>query len=339
MWRWIILSVWAHLALHLEAAQPLSTNRAQVTVVQNSSATSLFIADPPTVRRMVDKGITAFTGKPSIQAAWRSLVATNDIVGIKVHSAPGSMVGTRPAVVEAVIQSLQEAGFPASQILIWDKRRYDLRSAGWPELADKLGVRCLAASEIGWDASKYYENPLLGRPLFDELEFDKKGEGVGRRSHLSRLITQKMTKIISVAPALNHNQAGVIGHLLGLGLGSFDNTLRFESHPDRLAESIPELVATPELFDRLVLCLTDALICQYRGEDRTLLHYAIALNELRFSKDPVALDVLVQADLENARKANPTDGEKPVKTELFNNCELLELGVADPKRIIVTNTP
>jgi hypothetical protein len=126
--------------------------------------------------------------------------------------------------------------------------------------------------------------------------------------------------------------------VLGLAFGSFDNTLRFENHPDRIAENVPELFATPEIFDRIALCITDALICQYRGEDRTLLHYTVALNELRISKDPVALDVLTIADIDHARRTNPTDGEKSFKSELYNNTELLELGTADLKRIQVNRT-
>lgn len=316
-----------------------STNTTAVTAVQNPAATSTYVANPDVVRTMVERGLLAFTAKPTLREAWASLVSSNDVIGIKVFSAPGPLSGTRPAVVEAVVQTLIASGHSPSKIVLWDKRRYELRGAGWPEIADRLGIRCIAAAEAGWEASKFYENPLLGRPLFDELEYDKKADGVGRRSHLTRLLTRDVTRIISIAPSLNHNHAGVSGHVLGLAYGAFDNTLRFENNPDRISETVPELLATPELIDHLALCITDALICQYRGEDRTLLHYTVALNELRFSRDPIALDALTLVDIENARKSNPTDTEKPFKSELYNNTELLELGVADPKRIQVTRVP
>ncbi len=77
------------------------------------------------------------------------------------------------------------------------------------------------------------------------------------------------------------------------------------------------------------------MICQYRGEERTLLHYSATLNELRFSKDPVALDTLAFADIERFRKQNPADGEKGLKTDLFTNASILELGVADTNMIKV----
>ena len=320
----------------IASAAPTTTNGvSRVTAIHNPRATSNFIPDPGVVSSMVDRGLIQFTGQATLADAWKTIATTNDVIGIKILSGPGTLSGTRPAVVEAIVRSLLAAGYSAQRIVIWDKRRHDLRSAGWNEFSERMGIRCVAAAEAGWDASKYYENPLLGRPLFDELEYDRKSEGVGRKSHLSRLLTREVTKIISITPALNHNQAGVNGHVMGLAFGSFDNTLRFENHPDRIAETVPELLATPEIFDRIALCITDALICQYRGEDRTRLHYTVALNELRFGKDPVALDALSIVDMEHARRSNPTDGEKPFKSELYNNTELLELGIADPKRIQV----
>jgi hypothetical protein len=54
----------------------------------------------------------------------------------------------------------------------------------------------------------------------------RKGEGVGRRSFVSKLLTQDITKLINVTPMLNHNSAGVTGHLYSLAFGSVDNVYR-----------------------------------------------------------------------------------------------------------------
>jgi hypothetical protein len=99
---------------------------------------------------------------------------------------------------------------------------------------------------------------------------------------------------------------------------------------------VPEIYALPSLSDHVVLNIVDALICQYEGEERSLLHYSTVLNQLRFSRDPVALDVLSIQELDAARKAVSAP---PVKanSDLFGNAELLELGVSDLKRIRVYN--
>ena len=79
---------------------------ARVVVVHDSDATEAFGAIPEKIPPMVEKGLTLLTGKSTQAEAWRSLLSTNDIVGIKVHSQPGARSGTRPAVVAAVVQGL-----------------------------------------------------------------------------------------------------------------------------------------------------------------------------------------------------------------------------------------
>jgi hypothetical protein len=94
----------------------------------------------------------------------------------------------------------------------------------------------------------------------------------------------------------------------------------------------------PALSDRVVLNITDALICQYEGSERGLLHYSGVLNQLRFSRDPVALDVLSIKELDRQRRAAEAPEVKP-DLDLYNNAALLELGVNDPKKIQVDTLP
>lgn len=305
---------------------------ARVVIVEDTLATADYIAQPAIVRRMVEDGVMRLTDTDQPAAAWRRLVATNDRVGIKVFSGPGRFSGTRPAVVDAVARGLMAAGLPATNIIIWDRTLVDLRLAGFTDLATQLGVQVAASADAGYDASHFYDTSLLGRLVFGDLEFGQKGEGVGRKSFVSKLVTGGMTKIISVAPMLNHNATGVAGNLLNLTLGSVDNLLRFEGDRDRLFTAIPEIYALPVLGDRVVLNITDGLVCQYEGGERGLLHYSVALNELRFSTDPVALDVLSVRELERHRQPARPGGATNFM-ELFRNASLVEIGVSEPTSI------
>jgi hypothetical protein len=300
-------------------------------VVEDSAATVSFVPQAGAIRGMVESGITAFTGKKDEKAAWLSLVSTNDKVGIKVFSAAGAS-GTRIPVVEAVIKGLLNAGLNPRQITVWDRRLGELRQAGYFDLAERLGVRIAGALEAGYDEKQYYETALLGRLVYGDSEFGKTGEEIGRRSYVSKLVTSNMTKIISIVPLLNHNLTGTAGHLSGMALGSVDNILRFEADPDRLGGAIPEIYALEPIADHVVLNIVDALISQYQGEERSLLHYSTAMNELWFSKDPVALDVLSIRELSRQRKEA---GAPPLRANLdiFTNAALLDLGVADPTKI------
>lgn len=314
--------------------------RAKVFVAGDTGATSAFVPDVAVTRQLVRRSLLAFTGKESTAAAWRFLVSSNDVVGFKVTSAPGTLIGTRPAVVEALVSSLIESGHPATNIVLWDRDPRDLRTAGFVSLAQRLGVRVAATTEIGWDAAKFYESPILGKLVFGDLEFSKGDRfAVGKRSHVSLLLTKTLTRIITVAPLLAHNSAGVNGHLLSLAFGSVDNIYRFDGDPGRTAETVPEICALDDLMPKVVFGVSDALVGQVRGDDTARLHDTVALNEIRISADLVALDRLALADIETARNSYPIAGEKPFKTDLYVNAELLDMGVAELKRIDVVRAP
>jgi hypothetical protein len=287
---------------------------------------------------MVDRAITNLTAKGTVAEAWRSLARTQDVVGVKVYSAPGPNSGTRPAVVAAVVEGLLAAGVPARHIIVWDRQAIDLRLAGFYELAERYGVRVEGAAETGYDEKTYYDALPLGNLIWGDLEFGRKSETLGRKSFVAKLLTQEITKTINVTPLLNHNLAGVSGNLYGLAMGGVDNVVRFESSPERLAEAVPEIYAMAPLSDHVVLSITDALLCQYEGGDRGLLHYSAVLNQLRFSVDPVALDVLSIQELDQQRQAAGAPAVKP-NLELYSNAAELQLGVNDPKRIQVETLP
>jgi hypothetical protein len=283
---------------------------------------------------MVREGLTALTGKTNETEAWLSMVNPEDVVGIKVFSAPGPDIGTRPVVVEAVVEGLKEAGIPAEQIVVWDKRASALRRAGFFEFTHRLGIRVMAGELAGYDEEAFYETPLVGTPAFGDREFGREGDGVGRKSYFTKLVTGDVTRIISIAPLLNHPEAGVTGTLFSLAMGSVDNTRRFEVSAGELSRAVPEVYADPQIYDKAILHITDALICQYEGEQKAWLHHAAQVNELWFGRDPVALDLKALQELE-ARRRQAGASERNVNRELYENAALLQLGTADPAGVQV----
>jgi len=315
-------------------AQSENLQRSKVVVVKDAQAIEAYKTRPERIQAMLDRGMTNITSRPTPAEAWRSLLSTNDVVGIKVFSLPGPNSGTRPAVVAALVEQLLAAGLPATNIVVWDRQSVDLRLAGYYELVRNYGIRVAGSMQSGFDITNVYENPLLGNLVWGDFEFGSKGEGVGRKSYVSKLVSQQLTKIINVSPLLNHTLAGVSGNLYGLASGSVDNITRFETDSERLARTLPEIYALPSLSDRVVMNIVDALICQYEGGERGLLHYSTVINEIRISKDPIALDVLSIQELDRQRQMSGTAKPKS-SMELYDVAALLELGVSDPKRIDV----
>ncbi len=327
----ICLAAW-----QLHAADAPGDRRPLVVNVENPAAVSDFEPNTTLVQSMVDQGITALTGRTNLVAAWQSLVSTQDVVGIKVFSGAGMLSGTRPAVVTAVIQGLLAAGVPPPHIVIWDKHAYDLRDAGYFDLAAQLGVLAVGSAESHYDPTNYYlpDTVVIGSLVWGDSEFGKTNEGVGRKSFVTRIVSRQITKIINIAPLLNDEDLGVCGQLYSLALGSVDNTRRFEADPDRLAVAVPEIYALPLLGDRVALNITDALIGQYAGGSRGLLHYSAVPGQLWFSHDPVALDILAIKELERERRAAGAPQIKP-RLEIYANANLLQLGENNPDKIRV----
>ena len=186
------------------------------------------------------------------------------------------------------------------------------------------------------------------RGLLNNIEINRLKDKLGTRkvptAELSlngtraELVMGTTDGVRNITPLLNHNLAGVSGNLWGLALGSVDNTIRFENDAERLATGVPEIIALPSLGDRVVLNIVDALICQYQGQEKTFLPYSAVLNQLWFSTDPVALDVLSIEELGRQRKAVNARAVKS-NLELYQNASLLEIGVSDPSHIDVTRVP
>lgn len=293
-----------------------------------------FAPRPERVRRMVDRGVAALCGTTEATQAWASLVSPKDIVGIKVLSAPGPGSGTRPEVAQAVAEGLIEAGIPSTNIVFWDRLLADLDKAGYVALAKRLNARAAGAVDEGFDEDVFYDDPVQGTLVWGDLEFGRKDVRTGRKSHVTKLLTRELTKVIAVSPLLNHHTGGINGSLCSMALGSVDNTMRFEAQPERMAKAVPEIYAMRAVGDHVVLNIMDGLIAQYEGEQVSLLHYSAELKQIWFSKDPVALDVLGLAELNRQRELHggPT---APSAAALYETAALLELGACDSKRIRV----
>ena len=211
--------------------------KVQVIKVKAADATRHFQPRIDRVNAMLQAGLQALAP----DSHWRQFISTNDLVGLKVNAHLGTLTGTRPAVVCAVAQSLIASGVPAKNIVIWDRNLADLQRAGYTPLARELGVQLAGSREVGfgeWDA---YAVPALhwelaaGDHLFGRTKTSTK-------SHVSRLITDRLTAIISIHPPIADRQNGARGHLQELALAAADNTDRFRVSTPHLTPAIPELL-------------------------------------------------------------------------------------------------
>lgn len=212
-------------------------SKSLVVRVQATDATRHFQPRPDRVAAMLQTGIQALAPK----AQWRQIVSTNDIIGLKVNARLGTLTGTRPAVVQAVARSLILSGVPAGNIVIWDRELRDLQRAGYAPIARKLGVHLAGARDSGYSEWDTYNVPALHWELSvgDHLHGKSKSSTL---SHVSKLITDRLTAMISIHPPIADRQNGACGHLQELALAVADNTERFRVSTPHLTPAIPELL-------------------------------------------------------------------------------------------------
>ena len=320
------------------ADSPVPSKKSLILRAHDAGATLELADQEATIRQITRAAIQTYFSQASETLDWRRLISPTDRLGIKVHSQPGPLVGVSPAVVAGLVDTLLEDGIKGSQITVWDRHLHDLHKAGFQALAQEKGIRLAGAFQTGYAESITYENEIVGQLVWGDFEYDSTKEKSSRISHLTRLVAEEFDKIINVAPLLNHNSAGVSGLLWSLAMGSIDNSRRFQNVRSRMEIAVPEIYGTPELADRVILNLYDALICQYRGQKESLLHYSVPLNEVWVGQDAVAMDALALRVLKEERmKAGST--VKPHPLELLENAELLELGKAAPEAADIIQYP
>jgi uncharacterized protein (DUF362 family) len=280
-----------------------ATAKSQVVLVRDAGAVSGFNADPAKARAMVSAGIRKLTGQATDAAAWGTLVSSNDIVGIKINTQAGPLHRTRREVVEAIAEGLQSAGVTASNILVWDRDGAKMRAAGYPAQRGGAGIGFVSVvPDTGWDEMVFFQNNITGKLIWGDLLFNRDAEHLSNRSHLPRIVTRTITKLIN-APALqDHDSCGIAGCLYNVTLGAADNTRRFENlliHGDPV---IAEIAAIPLLRDKIVLHVMDALLGGYAGGPTFKPQYSWKPGSLYMSRDPVAIDALCVELLEAKRR-------------------------------------
>jgi uncharacterized protein (DUF362 family) len=100
------------------------------------------ILTPAVMRQMVDSSVTQLTGLTDAREAWAALFQPTERIAIKVNAFSNSTIWTHAPLVQALTDSLVEAGHPAEQIVIYDFTSNELKTAGYTVNQDGPGVRC-----------------------------------------------------------------------------------------------------------------------------------------------------------------------------------------------------
>ena len=276
------------LLIVLIGSAPCLLAQSRVILVRDPAAVIGWQVEPTRAHAMIIAGMKQLTGQSNEAAAWQQIVSSNDVVGIKISTLAAPLHVTHQAVLDAIAAGLQQAGVPATNIIVFDREPEKLTLAEYRATAFRVES---VIGRTGWDKDVFVENSLVGKLIWGDLEFGKP-DPLSTLSHLPKLVTRTITKLINVPVLMDHDVAGLAGCLYNISLGLADNTRRFEQFGQRGDSIIAELAAVPVVRAKLVLNICDAFVAGYAGGPAFKPQYSWPYGGLFFSRDPVAIDTM-----------------------------------------------
>jgi len=259
--------------------------------------------DQAAIKTTLDTGMKALTGATDAVEAWKHFFEPGDVVGIKVVPNGQPYSHSSFEIVLEVIEKLKTVGVKTSDIFVYDRYRGELMGAGYHKILP-AGIRWGGLDPEGnqfkLDFPSFKSDPVAG---FDHDAFvwmdlvpygdDPKDES-RYRSHLGKLVTRTLNKIVAIPVLKDHGSAGVTGALKNMSHGSVNNVDRSHHTPftNVCNQFIPQMVTHPLIRDKFVLQIMDGIRGVYQGGPFSWDggKYTWESNAILFATDPVALD-------------------------------------------------
>ena len=293
---------------------------------------------------MLDRAMRELTGEDSAASAWKQFVSPGERIGLKVNPVAGKLLSTSPVLVDAIIAQLEQAGIARDDIMIWDRRAFQLHEAGFtPERFPGVRIRGTECKdEVGSfrdAAGRLYSEDRIDRDWYYwadcEDSYDEETlpymVNEGKHSYFSTIVTKEVDKIINI-PILKNAGSTVTLCMKNLAYGAVTNTGRL--HKPLWAETCAQVPCFPPLRDKVVLNIVDGMTGCYHGGPGASPQFILPYHRLLVGTDPVAVDRIGLAIVE-AKRIEMKVQEKPSPRALgfLTMAQGYELGIADIERI------
>jgi len=250
-----------------------STDKSRIVIIQKKKwekqklGTAQF--GEKAVSQMLSRGLQEWFQTESLEKIWKSIVRSDDIVGLKVNCLAGKGLSTSIELINAIISGLQLAGVKKKNILVWDRLNDDLIKAGYPINVRGSGV-------------KYFGNDVAGYSR-DLVCYGAVG------SLVSRIVTDYCTAIINVPILKDHGIVGVSVAMKNY-FGAIHNPNKYH---DNLGDPfVADVNMFPDIRKKTRFTICDALVSQYEGGPPFMPQWAWNYGGLILGKDMVAIDQL-----------------------------------------------
>jgi len=275
--------------------------------------------DPKVVREMVHAVVVKLSGKTSPEAAWKTYIKPDDVVGVKVNCLFGVGACTHPCVTEAVVEGIRMAGVPADKIIVWDREDKHLQKSGYTP-GRKDGVLYTGVNG-DWE-----EQPTR----FADCD--------GR---FAKILTEKITALVNVPILKSHVRSGMT-FCLKNHYGSFHNPGSAHGggpktvHGGTCDPYIADLNALPVIRQKTRLFVCDALRPVANRGPMVQPRWTYTENTILAGLDPVAIDYVGLKMLDAHRKTVDLPSlEETGSARCLFTAATKGLGVADMSKIAI----
>jgi hypothetical protein len=217
---------------------------------------------PAVLTQMLDASITKLTGMDDPLKGWQALFLPTEKIAIKINTIAGSITGTHPAFLAAVLERLKAAGMPDEQIFVYDRDSWEIDYAGFTVNKNSPGI-------------------ILRGTDGDYAEGFKV---MNKDVRLSNFLL-KCDALINLPILKQHMYAGVSFSMKN-HYGTFDSPANFHS-TEQVKTGLPELNALAPVKDKTRLIIGDALDVVL-GDEWT---EKVTGDSIFMSFDPVAHDL------------------------------------------------
>lgn len=293
---------------------------------------------------MISKAMLTLTGALTLKDAWLQFVAPDEVIGLKVNPVAGKMLSTSHAVTKSVVRQLEEAGVPLKNIVIWDRRLFQLQETGFDN-ENYPGV-VIRGTEIKDAEDSFYDKDgmMYGEKMIDKdwyywADYEEEYDAYtlpymvngGKYSYFSKICTQEVDKIINL-PILKNAGVSVTLCLKNLAYGVITNTGRLHKH--HWAETCAEVCAFPPVRDKVVLNIVDGIKGCFDGGPGANPQFICNYNTILVGTDAVAVDrtgydIVIAKRIEEGVQ----EEELPRGRRFMEMAQALGLGESDPAKI------
>ena len=275
----------------------------QVVQARNPAMCRAGIRDAGAIKATLERGMKELTGATDSVEAWKHFFEPGDVVGIKVVPNGQPEAHSSFEIVLEVIEKLRAAGVKTGDIFVYDRYRKEFLTAGYDKILP-AGIRWGGldpeSNQFTLDFPDFRDDPIAGFdhdafvwmdlvPYGDDPKDDRK-----YRSHLGKLVTKTVNKIVAIPVLKDHGSAGVTGALKNMSHGTVNNVAR--SHSNSFSnvcnQFIPQVITHPVIRQKFVLHIMDGIRGVYQGGpfSRENGKWTWENNSILFATDPVALD-------------------------------------------------